>query len=121
MCFRRYLSDDTLNYFLVKDSKFAWFYLLPKIDKRLHNITGRPFISNCGLFTENISLFLDFHLKLKAQKANSFIKDTNNFIRKIKSLGQLPQGAILCPIDVVSLYPNISHGQGCKHGEKSGN
>ena len=28
------LSSDTLNYFLVKDPKFARFYLLPKIHKR---------------------------------------------------------------------------------------
>ena len=40
------LSNDTLNYFLLKDSKFARFYLLPKIHKRLHNVHGKPFISN---------------------------------------------------------------------------
>ena len=40
---------------------------------------------------------------------NSFIKDTNHFLRKIKSLGQLPEGAILCTIDVVGLNPNIPH------------
>ena len=38
---------------------------------------------------------------------NSFIKDTNHILRKIKSLGQLQEGAILCTIDVVGLYPNI--------------
>ena len=55
------LSNDTLNYFLVKDPKFARFYLLPKIHKRLHNVPGRPVISNCGFYTENISSFLDHH------------------------------------------------------------
>ena len=53
------LSKDTLDYFLVKDSKFARFYLLPKIHKRLHDVPGRPVISNCGYYTENISSFLD--------------------------------------------------------------
>ena len=43
---------------------------------------------------------------------NSFIKDTNHFLRTIKSLGQLPEGAILCTIDVVGLYPNIPHEEG---------
>ena len=38
---------------------------------------------------------------------NSFIKDTNHFLRKIKGLVQLPEGAILYTIDVVGLYPNI--------------
>ena len=81
------LSNDTLNYFLVKDPKFARFYLLPKIHKRLHNVPGRPVISNCGFYTENISSFLDHHLQPIAQKVNSFLKDTNHFLRKIKSLG----------------------------------
>ena len=56
--------------------------------------------------------FLDHHLQPIAQKVNSFIKDTNHFLRKIKSLGQLPEGAILCTIDVVGLYPNIPHEEG---------
>ena len=74
------LSNDKLNYFLVKDPKFARFYLLPKIHKRLHNVPGRPVISNCGFYTENISSFLDHHLQPIAQKVNSFIKDTNHFL-----------------------------------------
>ena len=49
------LSKNTLDYFLVKDPKFARFYLLPKIHKRLHNTSGSPVISNCGYYTENIS------------------------------------------------------------------
>ena len=32
--------------------------------------------------------------------------------RKVKSLGQLPEGAILCTIDVIGLYPNIPHDKG---------
>ena len=43
---------------------------------------------------------------------NSFIKDTNHFLRKIKSLDQLPEGAILCTIDVVGPYPNIPREEG---------
>ena len=56
------LSSDTLNYFIVKDSKFVRFYLLAKIYKRLHDVPGRPLISNCGFYSENISSFLDYHL-----------------------------------------------------------
>ena len=41
---RRDLLKDTLDYFLVKNSKFARFYLLPKIHKRLHDVPRRPVI-----------------------------------------------------------------------------
>ena len=57
------LNADTINYFMVKDLKFARFYLLPKIHKRLHDVPGRTVISDCGYYTENISSFLDFHLQ----------------------------------------------------------
>ena len=49
------LSSEILNYFLAKDPKFARFYFLPKIHKRLHDLTGRPVIRSCGFYTENIS------------------------------------------------------------------
>ena len=106
------LSGDTLNYFVVEDPKFARFYLLPKIPKRLLNVPGRSVISNCGFYTENISSFLDYQLQPLAQKVKSYIKDTNHFLNKIKKLGRLPDGAILCTMDVVGLYPNILHGEG---------
>ena len=51
------LSSDNLNYFLVKDPKFTRFYLLPKLKKRLHDVPGRPVISNCSFYTENIFIF----------------------------------------------------------------
>ena len=106
------LSQDTLSYFLVKDPKFAKFYLLHKVHKRLFDVPGRPVISNCGFYTENIFSFLDFHLQPLAQKAKPYIKDTNHFLRKFKELGQLPEGTILCTIEVVGLYPNISYDEG---------
>ena len=46
------ISDSTLDYFLVNNSKLGRFYLLPKIHKRLHKIPGRPVISNSSNYTE---------------------------------------------------------------------
>ena len=92
--------------------KLGRFYLLPKIHKRLHNVPGRPVISNSGFFTENISAFLEYHLKPLSQKVKSFIKDTNDFLKKLNELRDLPDEFILCTIDVVGLYPNIPHKEG---------
>ena len=39
----------------------------------------------------------------------SYIKDTNDFLRKLSNLPPLPEDVILCTIDVVGLYPNIQH------------
>ena len=52
------LFINTLKYFYVEDPKFARVYILPKIHKGLQNVPGRPVISNCSFYTENISWFL---------------------------------------------------------------
>ena len=83
---RRDISDSTLDYFLVNNLKLGRYYLLPKIHKKLHNVTGQPVISNSGYYTENISAFLEFHLKPLAQKVKPYVKDTFDFLRKIASL-----------------------------------
>ena len=44
------LFADNIEYFMVKDPKFARFYLLLKIHKRLENVPGRPVISNCEFY-----------------------------------------------------------------------
>ena len=106
------LNADKVKYFMVKYPKFARFYLLPKIHKRLHDVPGRPVISNCGYYTENISSFLDFHLQPLAREVKSYIKDTNDFLKKLRSLPNLPDDIILCTVDVVGLYPNIPHDEG---------
>ena len=106
------ISDETLDYFLMNNPKLGRFYLLPKIHKRLHNVPVRSVISNSSYFTENISSFLDFHLKPLAQNVKSYIQDTNGFLIKIANLPPLLDDLILCTMDVVGLYPNIPHEDG---------
>ena len=106
------IHSKTLEYFFINKLKLGRFYLLPKIHKRLHNVPGRPVISNSGFFTENISAFLEYHLKPLSQKVKSFIKDTNDFLKKLNDLRDLAHDFILCTIDVVGLYPNILHKKG---------
>ena len=108
---RKDISHEPLDYFMVNKPKLGSFYPLPKIHKRLNSVPGRPVISNCGYYTENIS-FLDFHLQSLARKVKSYIKDTNDFLCKLRHLSKLPANAIMCTIDVVGLYPNIPNDEG---------
>ena len=61
---------------------------------------------------ENVSCFLDFHLQPLTQEVKSYIKDTNDFLKKLCTLPNLPDDIILCTIDVVCLYPNNPHEEG---------
>ena len=42
----------------------------------------------------------------------SYIKNTNEFLKKLCCLPKLPDGIILCTMDVVGLHPNIPHQEG---------
>ena len=69
----------------------------------------QPVISNSDYYKENISAFLEFHLKPLPQKVKSYIKDTIDFLREIASLSPFPDVIVLCAVEVVGLYPNIPH------------
>ena len=71
-------------------------------------------ISNCGFYTENISAFLDQQLKPIGMQVKSYIKDTNDFLKKRRYLPDLPQDSIICTIDVVGLYPSIPNEEGMR-------
>ena len=88
------------------------FYLVPKIHKT--GCPGRPVISSCNTPTEKISQFVDHHLRPLVLNIASYIKDRNDFLRKLKNVGTFPDGAILCTMDVVGLYPHILHDERLK-------
>ena len=89
--------------------------MLPKIHKRLYNVPGRSVISNCGTPTEKVSEYLDYHHKPIMRSAKSYIKDTGDFLNKLKELGSVPQNALLVTVDVVELYSSILHQDGLMH------
>ena len=84
-----------------KATNLGKLYLLPKIHQGLSNVPGRPVISNCGTPTEKISEFLDYQLQPIMKQGNSYIKDTGDFLEKLRATGEIPKGAILVTADVV--------------------
>ena len=103
---RGYISSETLNYFMVNNPKLGRFYLLQLRYTNVFLTFPISPISNCGYYTENISAFIDHHNKSFSKCVKSYIKDTNNFLQKLRELPKLPNDTILCTIDVVGLYPN---------------
>ena len=48
------------------------------------------------------------------KQGNSYIKDTGDFLEKLRALGEIPKGAILVTADIAGLYPSIPHDEGLK-------
>ena len=112
---RKVISEKELKYFSYQfksTSCLGKMYMLPKIHKRYSDVPGRPVISNCGTPTEKVSEFFDYHLKPVMQSGKSYIKDTGDFLSKLKNFGRIPDNSILVTADVVGLYPSIPHDAG---------
>ena len=94
---RKLITEEKLKYFTYKYKKatnFGKMYLLPKIHKRLANVPGRAVISNCGTPPEKASQFLDHHLQPVMKSGMSYIKDTDEFLSKLKNLKKVLDNAL---------------------------
>ena len=71
----------------------------------------RPVVSNCGTPKEKISKFVDFYLWPIVKTLPLAIKDTTEFLCKLKELGDIPEEAIIYSMNVVGLYLHIPQGE----------
>ena len=107
-----YLNEREAEYLKNEDCQTPRFYGLPKIHKIFDHIPSfRPIVSGCGSCCERISNFVDFFLQPLTHKLDSYVKDTNDFVRKIKTV-KCKKGDILVSADVTGLYTVINHEEG---------
>ncbi|XP_074805210.1 uncharacterized protein LOC141985201 [Natator depressus] len=84
--------------------------LLPKIHKPGN--PGRPVISGIGTLTAGLSGYVDSLLRPYATSTPSYLRDTTDFLRKLQSVGDLPENTLLVTVDVEAFYINIPHKDG---------
>ena len=75
----------------------------------MFDVSGRSVLSNCGTTTEKVSEFLDHVLQAVMQQKGSYIKDSGDFIKKLKKVKEVANDAIMVTADVFGLYPIIRH------------
>ena len=95
------ITDDIRQFSIRRNTKPARFYLPPKVHKK--GVPGRPVVSACGSATEGMSEIVDFFLQPYMPIIPSSIKDTDDFIRRIRNIIDLPSDVLLVTLDVVSL------------------
>lgn len=116
---KKFINSKQKNYLLGNpEPRARLFYLLPKIHKDPSNWSkpyeippGRPIVSDCGSETYFTAEYLDYFLNPLSVRHDSYIKDTYDFINKVKQL-HIPTEAILFTMDVDSLYTNIDIDEG---------
>ena len=80
------ITENENNYFrfnFKKGTNLGKLYPLPKIQKGLCKVPGRPFVANCGTPTEKFSEFLDHHLQPIMKSGGSYIETQEIFLQKL--------------------------------------
>ena len=105
------LTDYTY-YLKFKKLKSKSRHALPR---HAYSWTASNQISSVNCHTAKISEFVDHNLQPIVQNLKSYVKDTSDFVRKIKNIGKVPDDSYLVSMDVRALYTNISHEMGIKY------
>ena len=120
-----FISTKQMHYLMPKENpRPRCFYLLPKIHKDIGKWTirnkmppGRPIVSDCSSESYRIAEYLDKMLQPLSNKHSSYVKDTYDFLEKVKNL-EVPENAYLITLDIESLYTNIQTSDGIEAVEK---
>ena len=93
-------------------AKTQKLYLRPKLHKEGN--PGRPVVSLVNCHTANISKYADYHLQPIVKEIPSYVKDTQDFLKKLEKVKDIPQESLQVTLDVKSLYTNIPNNEGIK-------
>ena len=61
-----------------------------------------------GTLLNDLSIWLNFHLKKLLHLLPCYLRDSNDLLRKLRELGTLPPGAKLFSADAISMYTKIT-------------
>lgn len=96
-----------------EEYKTRTFYLLPKIHKNSKTWTipdkmpqGRPIVSDTNSESYRVSQYIDSFLNPLASKHKSYLKNTFDFVNKIRNK-RIPSSHFIVTGDVTSLYTNM--------------
>ena len=112
------VSDDLKNYLTPKYVQRGKLKGNPKLHKA--NAPYRAIVSGIGTPTERLAELAEHELKGFVEQSPSYIRDTTDFIVKLRSVDEpLPTDAILFCFDVVKLYPSVPRKEGLQACEEA--
>jgi hypothetical protein len=119
------ITHEEFNAMNPDDNDAAKFYCNFKVHKEHTPMTApppRPIISGSNSITKNIGHFVEFYINDLANKHDSYLQDSPDFLRYINKINNetiLEDNVILVTLDVKALFTNIIHKEGLNSLEKA--
>ncbi|CAJ0965286.1 unnamed protein product, partial [Ranitomeya imitator] len=105
--------DAKLSEYLINTQPMTpVFYILHKVHKDLINPPGRPIVASTNSLLSPLAITLDRTLTPLLQNISSYLKDTSDFLSKLRVITPVVSGCTLVTLDVNSLYSCIDHQRG---------
>uniref|UniRef100_A0A8C5M571 Reverse transcriptase domain-containing protein n=1 Tax=Leptobrachium leishanense TaxID=445787 RepID=A0A8C5M571_9ANUR len=104
-----YIDEDLFQYLLKPYPRTPVIYGIPKIHKHLTSPPSRPIVSAVGGVIEPIAKWLDFLFKDPVKGIPTCIKDTKDFLQRIRAVTIDVNDLVFVTLDVRSLYTVIPH------------
>ena len=106
MRLRGEITEKTARYLVTEEPRTPQLYLLPKIDKNITPIPGRPIVSaRQKKYPHSWTTFCH-------PLSRSYIRDTGDFMWKLQEIDNLTGYEIRLTLDVSALYTNIPNEEG---------
>lgn len=106
------ITRDSSGFLLSNHTKIPVMYTLPKIHKDVHAPPERAVVSGRDSVFVPVAQFLEKILYPLISKTFSYIRDTKDFLHKIRFLLLGQENYILVTRGVNGLYTSISHTEG---------
>lgn len=103
------ITRDLFEFLLPPHTKTPVLYTLPKIHKNSQSPPGHPIVSGRDSIFVPSAQFLDKILSPLVRDTKFYIRDTNEFLLKLKNVSVCQKSDLLVTWDVASLYTSIPY------------
>ena len=114
---QKFINEKVAEGMKRNDLKTPKVYLRPTLHKEGN--PGRPVVSSVSCHSANIPKYVDYHLQPIVKEIPSYVKDTQDFLKKLEKLKDIPQESLLVTLDGKSLSTNIPNNESIKAVKES--
>ena len=109
---QKLINEKVADHLKRNGPKTPKYSIRPKIHKE--DNPGRPVVSLVNCHTANISKYVDYHLQPIVKEIPLYVKDTQDFLKKLEKVKDIPQESLLVTLDIKLPYTNIPSNEGIK-------
>lgn len=104
------INHDEFDFLYPRFPRVVTFYSLPKHNKRLSPLKGRPIVSGIDCLSQNCGVHIDHILRPFVETLPSYVRDTTPLLQRLECIN-IEKDHWLASVDVEALYTHLAISQ----------